>query len=237
MDQLEQHTKSDPLQEYTGFLSTESLDYFSYNDKEISCPDDSVMKVKENQLLARNWKEDDEEIIKIRHELELDVERDLEEEIKDGIYHLALRLHRLHQHRKERTKRESENNIGGRFAKEETYSEVNINIKMEGGTKIEIKETKKNDNKITTRPTSISFNNNSSRTSSSLVSKKAKTIDWVNSLRSGSGPVIMTKKIHGNQASMISSDGGGYGGPRHRLQRGAISVNNDQELLDLGWKF
>ncbi|KAK3011802.1 hypothetical protein RJ639_012503 [Escallonia herrerae] len=38
----------------------------------------------------------------IRGELEMDVERDLDEEIKDGIYHLALQLHRLYQHQKER---------------------------------------------------------------------------------------------------------------------------------------
>lgn len=40
--------------------------------------------------------------LNIFRELEKDVERDLEEEIKDGIYHLALRLHRLYQHQKER---------------------------------------------------------------------------------------------------------------------------------------
>ncbi|KAF4350419.1 hypothetical protein F8388_004667 [Cannabis sativa] len=236
MDQLEeQHTKSDPLLEYSGFLSTESLDYFSNNEKEISWPDDPpMMKVKaENKLLREE--DHDEEIMKIRHELESDVERDLEEEIKEGIYHLALRLHRLHQHRKQRTKRESKNNnnIGGRlFEKEETYSEVNINIKMEGGTKIQIKETKKNDNKITTKPVVNKSYINDSRSSPS--SKKPKKFDWINSLRSDSGPVIMTKKIHGNQASMMSNINHGGGG--HRLHRGAISLNNDREPLDLGWK-
>ena len=43
------------------------------------------------------------EELKIRKELEMDVERDLEAEIKDGIYHLALRLHRLYQHQKKKT--------------------------------------------------------------------------------------------------------------------------------------
>ncbi|XP_050207013.1 uncharacterized protein LOC126656478 [Mercurialis annua] len=69
-----------------------------------------------------------EKEVEIRGELEMDIERDLEQEIKDGIYHLALRLHRLHHHQEKRNK---------------IVSEVNISIKMEGGTKIEIKETKK----------------------------------------------------------------------------------------------
>lgn len=175
------------------------------------------MKVNDNQ--------DEDHIMKIRHELEMDVERDLEEELKEGIYHLALRLHWLYLHRKERTRRESES--GRKFAKEETYTEVNINIKMEGGTKIEIKETKKNDHDHKIGP------KNSSRSLSS--SRASKKFDWVNSLRPDSGPVLMNKKIHGTQATMINDDGGG-GGHRWQRQRGIISVNNDRGPLDLAWK-
>lgn len=183
------------------------------------------MKVNDNNLRV-----EDEEIMKIRHELEMDVERDLEEEIKDGIYHLALRLHRLYQHRKERTKRGTES--GARFSKEETFTEVNINIKMEGRTKIEIKETKKNDDQRELRDHKI---RPQVSTSSRSLSKTSKKFDWVNSLRSDSvGPVLMNKKIHGNQASMMSNEGGR--GHRQQPQRGIISVNNDREPLDLGWK-
>ncbi|KAK3031136.1 hypothetical protein RJ639_035134 [Escallonia herrerae] len=45
------------------------------------------------------------EELQICGELEMNVERGLEEEIKDGIYHFALRLHRLYQHQKERSGR------------------------------------------------------------------------------------------------------------------------------------
>ena len=41
-----------------------------------------------------------EEELKIRSELGMEIERDLEEEIKEGIYHLALRLHRIYIRRK-----------------------------------------------------------------------------------------------------------------------------------------
>ncbi|PON34550.1 hypothetical protein PanWU01x14_343360 [Parasponia andersonii] len=227
MDQLEKHSKSDPILD---FSSTESLE-FLINNKDISWPDDSVMKVNDNHILRG----EEEEIMKIRHELEVDVERDLEEELKEGIYHLALRLNRLYQHRKERTKRENES-AGVKFAQEETFSEVNINIKMEGGTKIEIKETKKNDHhdrQELSRDHKIRPQSSRTRL---LMSRKSKKFDWVNSLRSDSGPVIMNKKIHGSQASMMSNEGGGGVGHRRQLQRGIISVNNDREPLDLGWK-
>ncbi|PON84775.1 hypothetical protein TorRG33x02_194790 [Trema orientale] len=234
MDQLEKHSKSDPILD---FSSTESLEFLS-NNKDISWPDDSVMKVNDNRILRG----EEEEIMKIRHELEVDVERDLEEELKEGIYHLALRLHRLNQHRNERTKRESES-AGVKFAQEETFSEVNINIKMEGGTKIEIKETKKNDHHRHHHDRQELSRDHKNRPQSSrttlLMSRKSKKFDWVNSLRSDSGPVIMNKKIHGSQASMMSNEGGGGGGSgghRRQLQRGIISVNNDREPLDLGWK-
>ncbi|PIM97311.1 hypothetical protein CDL12_30221 [Handroanthus impetiginosus] len=79
------------------------------------------------------------EEVRIREELELDVENDLEEEIKDEIYHLAFKLHRLYQHQKERSLNQQGN------ARKKSLSEVNINIKMEGGTTIQIKEIKKQD--------------------------------------------------------------------------------------------
>lgn len=141
-----------------------------------------------------------DEELKIRQELEMDIERDLEEEIKDGIYHLALRLHRLYQHRKERS------NKGEITSKElETLSEVNISIKMEGGTKVEIKETRKDQalpQKLVRPPSSRSSENSKSLR---FMSTK-KEFNWMNSLRSDSGPVIMHKKIHGSQASLVNDD-------------------------------
>lgn len=162
-----------------------------------------------------------EEELKIRRELEMDIERDLEEEIKGGIYHLALRLHRLYQHRKERSHKSDG----------ETLSEVNINIRMEGGTKVEIKVITKKDQAVPqklVRP-GISSSRSSENPKSVQFMRSKKKFDWVNSLRSDSGPVIVHKKIHGSQASLVSND--------HRRDRGIIiSVNNDPKPLDLGWK-
>ncbi|XP_039062312.1 LOW QUALITY PROTEIN: uncharacterized protein LOC120206795 [Hibiscus syriacus] len=90
-----------------------------------------------------------EEEWRIRGELESEIERDLEEEIKDGIYHLAFRLHRLYQHKRERNA-EGISESGSK--KDKTLSEVNISIKMEGGTRIEIKETKKDQKGQPLRP-------------------------------------------------------------------------------------
>ncbi|XP_062021425.1 uncharacterized protein LOC133737995 [Rosa rugosa] len=117
-----------------------------------------------------------EEELKIRNELEMEVEKDLEEEIKDGICHLALRLHRLYQHQKERS------------ASKLAFCEVNINIQMEGGTKIEIKETKRpapaeREKSFPPRPSSRS----STVRSVMKVGANTKKFDWAKSLRSSGG--------------------------------------------------
>lgn len=118
-----------------------------------------------------------EEELKIRNELEMEVEKDLEEEIKDGLRHLALRLHRLYQHQKERS------------ASKLAFCEVNINIQMEGGTKIEIKETKKpalseREKGLPPRPSSRSSGTMNPVTK---VGTNTKKFDWAKSLRSSGG--------------------------------------------------
>ncbi|KAM3338564.1 hypothetical protein P3S68_030650 [Capsicum galapagoense] len=129
--------------------------------------------------------------MKIRGELERDVERDLEDEIKEGICQLALRLHRLYKHQEERnnTKKAiddhgTRDNARGTSAK--TLSEVNINIKMEGGTKIEIKEIKKE-----ARRRSFKVSSNVQR----MVNTRPPKFDWTQSLRSGPTPVTGYNKI------------------------------------------
>lgn len=85
------------------------------------------------------------EELKIRAELEVYIERDLEEEIKDGICHLALRLQRLYQKQRDRNAREpsASGSKDQSWLKNTTFSEVNITIRMEGGSKIETNEIKK----------------------------------------------------------------------------------------------
>lgn len=75
---------------------------------------------------------------RIRDELEMEIERNLEGEFKDGIYNLALKLRRLYEQRRER-----EESFDVSMRKSKRVLEVNISIKMEGDTKIEITESKK----------------------------------------------------------------------------------------------
>lgn len=111
------------------------------------------------------------EELKIRKELESEIEGELEEEIKDEIFGLAIRLHRLYQHQKERT-----------LGCNKMFSEVNICIKMEGGTKIEIKEMKKMKKNADRR-----VNVMKPMLVSSCIDKndKKKKFNWAESLRSG----------------------------------------------------
>ncbi|XP_058772262.1 uncharacterized protein LOC131646143 [Vicia villosa] len=117
-----------------------------------------------------------EEELKIRSELAMKIEKDLEEEIKEGIYNLARRLNRVFQQRKEREAKEAAfdkvNN------KTRALSKVIINIGIEGGAKIEIKEV----NNKEAKERRCDF-----RPKKSL--KEVKEIDWERSLRRGSSPV------------------------------------------------
>ncbi|BBH05751.1 hypothetical protein Prudu_017235 [Prunus dulcis] len=148
-----------------------------------------------NLINSTAWGLISEEELKIRSEVERDIERDLEEEIKDGICHLALRLHRLYQHQKER-RSSSAAALAARDERkmEKAFCEVNINIKMEGGTKIEIKETKKPappDQKVPNWSGSRSENYAQPFVKMPRNSKK---FDWAKTLRSNVGPVAFTKK-------------------------------------------
>ncbi|KAG5609129.1 hypothetical protein H5410_020410 [Solanum commersonii] len=141
--------------------------------------------------------------MKIRGELERDVERDLEDEIKEGICQLALRLHRLYKHQEERNTRKSIDDHGTRDNTRGTntkaLSEVNINIKMEGGTKIEIKETKKE----ARRPISNKALNNMQR----MVSTRPPKFDWTQSLRSGQTHITGYDKIDTSRKQVTNKNG------------------------------
>ncbi|KAJ7953536.1 Cysteine proteinase [Quillaja saponaria] len=114
----------------------------------------------------------------------MDIERDLEEEIKNGIYQFALRLHRLYQYRKERNAKQAEQSN-----KISTLSEVNISIKMEGGTKIEIKETKKE------APLRSLPRSSRSGTMKELPGPNiGKKFDWVKTLRSTAAPAVANRR-------------------------------------------
>ncbi|KAL0543230.1 hypothetical protein IC582_018320 [Cucumis melo] len=124
-----------------------------------------------------------EEEMKIRREIENEIERDLEEEIKGGIYQQALRLHRLYHHRKNSA------HIKPAAKANKELLEVNISIKMDGGTKMEIRETKKE----APPPESLRPRTSRSNTLSRSV-PEMKRLDWAKSLRSSAAPVPFVGK-------------------------------------------
>ncbi|KAL8251590.1 hypothetical protein R6Q59_035283 [Mikania micrantha] len=144
--------------------------------------------------------------VNIFRELEKDVERDLEEEIKDGIYHLALRLHRLYQHQKERTSKIYEtalseaNTKEQEAAKNKILSELNINIRMENGTKIEIKETKDGITQVSPRRRR-STTVNVTRATGPWNKKK---FNWESTLRSD--PIINKSENSTNKIKSVKKD-------------------------------
>ncbi|KAK6237925.1 hypothetical protein QUC31_003394 [Theobroma cacao] len=197
----------------------------------------SQIRKQENQGAVKS-----EEEWKIRGELESDIERDLEEEIKDGICHLALRLHRLYQRRKERNAKDTSESCD---TKEKTFSEVNISIKMEGGTKIEIKETKKESpdhQKGLPLPPRSSRSNNVQ----GMLGSNGKKFDWAKSLRAGASPAIINRKIGRSDQAKVPSNDRGFC-MNHNLEntRNLVSASGqrkgniglDNKVLELGWKW
>lgn len=186
-----------------------------------------------------------EEELKIRSELEMDIERDLEEEIKDGIYRHALRLHRFYQQQKGRSGKEVPGleTQGRKLMKSnKTLLEVNISIRMEGGSKIEIKETKKESTPEKVRPrTSRSENMQSLQ-----LFPNTKKFDWVKTLRSNAGPVV----IPGRNGSLLQPKPPTNNRCRHlsldlkNARRIGAGATGDQpkvpasidKLLESGWK-
>ncbi|KAG8373422.1 hypothetical protein BUALT_Bualt11G0022600 [Buddleja alternifolia] len=177
------------------------------------------------------------EELKIREELEMDVERDLEEEIKDGIYRLALKLHRLYQHQKERTLNSQSDKQNER---ENLLSEVNINIKMEGGTTIQIKEIKKKEQGIS-RPNSIPrpTPNPAQNVQGKIGPPRMIKFDWEKSLRSGSNPLDINRKTEDKNRDVQGNERGYNINPIANLgsRRGKVDKRIKTGLLEVGWKW
>ncbi|XVF61537.1 hypothetical protein PTKIN_Ptkin08bG0137500 [Pterospermum kingtungense] len=179
-----------------------------------------------------------EEKWKIRGGIENDIDRDSEEEIKEGIYHLALRLHRLYQHKRESDYAHQDISESG-DTKDKTLSEVNISIKMEGGIKIEIKQTKKD-----LPPRSSRSNKINTQLVHGFDGKK---FDWAKSLRAETDSAIIGRKLDRSyQAKIPSTEKGFYMNFNHQNTRrnmvrvpvqrkGNIGLNN--KVLELGWKY
>ena len=200
--------------------------------------------VRNKQVLLGNAISKEEQ--KIRSELEMDIERDLEQEIKDGIYHHALRLHRLYQSRRERNGRE----VSALFETQsqqiknnkKTLLEVNISIKMEGGTKIEIKESNKEAPEKGRPGTSRSEN-----VQAVLMAPKTKKFDWTKTLRSNAGPIVINRQ---NNASLTLARTPSNGHSRYSnlsldtVRRNCtsasgllkIKASGENKIREQGWK-
>lgn len=143
-----------------------------------------------NHLLTMSAEE-----LKIRRELEMDVEKELAAEIKDEICNLSLRLIQLYQQQEERENKEFAQ-IGKHIqvadTKNKALSEVNINIRMQGGTEVEIEEAKKTVRKTSPKPKLSALKSSKlseENTRRRVVSDSRKKFDWVKTLRSGTSSV------------------------------------------------
>lgn len=152
---------------------------------------------------------------KIREELEREIENNLEREIKEGMHGLAMKLHKLHLHRREKSEskitRQSSNQQNKQRRK--IVSEVNINIKMEGGTTIEIKESRKEDRRIP--------NSNPNPNPKQVHNARKIKFDWTQSLRSGSNNSRIESKIEEKKSDKV----------------GNSCATRKVALLELGWKY
>ncbi|KAL7094484.1 hypothetical protein ACP275_11G106200 [Erythranthe tilingii] len=172
------------------------------------------------------------EEVKIREELEMEIEKNLEEEIKEGIYHFALKLHKFYQHQKEKRLKQysscdKPNEQGNFITREKIMSEVNITIKMEGENIIQIKEIKKEDEFGRGNFVPINIIPSNPRHARNVRGKKAPPVartvkfNWTDSLRSGSNVV----KVNPTQ-------------PRRDKNRDKVDVKIKKTgLLEVGWKY
>uniref|UniRef100_A0A7N0V8L6 Uncharacterized protein n=1 Tax=Kalanchoe fedtschenkoi TaxID=63787 RepID=A0A7N0V8L6_KALFE len=122
-----------------------------------------------------------EEEMRIRDELGEEVERGVEDEIKEDMCKLALRLHHLYRQRNEQRRKQGADDKGDGFKnskkKKKVCSELRINIRMlEGAAKIEFKEIKREvaPGKLPTGGSPAAAVSNA----------RAKKFDWTQSLRS-----------------------------------------------------
>ncbi|CAL0314105.1 unnamed protein product [Lupinus luteus] len=171
------------------------------------------------------------EELKIKNELEIEIERYLEEEIKESIYHLALKLHQIYQQRKERKNKEA--------SKSKALSEVNISIRIEGGTNIEIKDINKEVaergySRSTSRPKNVkvanAFRNNK--------------FDWVKNLGGGPRPVSVNmlscrlkskNRILSTDPNVFSKCNKVVSASGKKTWQGKRSVSVEKKL-QLGWR-
>ncbi|KAI4314404.1 hypothetical protein L6164_027317 [Bauhinia variegata] len=168
-------------------------------------------KVKKNNILEASVSAEE---LKIRGEMEKEIEKDLEEEIREGIYHLALRLHRLYQHQKERNVKEASESGYLQDNRSKSISEVTISIRMEEGTKIEIKQAKKEaDERVHPR-------SSRSENVKDVPAFNAKKFDWAKTLRAGSGPAAVDRANYSSK----------------QLFNGKGNATVEKKLLQLGWK-
>lgn len=149
---------------------------------------------------------------KVREELEREVENDLEKEIKDGMYRLAMKLHNLYLHRRER----SEIRLKRRSSRKSYVSEININVKMEGGSKIEIKESKKEGRQNPKPKPKPNSNPDSNLNPKKAYYGRRVKFDWTQSLRSGSDTLSVDSKTEGKKLDKLT---------------------NNTSKLETGWKF
>ncbi|KAL5992624.1 hypothetical protein ACLOJK_013543 [Asimina triloba] len=183
------------------------------------------------------------EELKVRNELEIEVEKDLEEEIKDGICRLALRLHRLYQHQKE-IRGPGFSSMNGNKNQTNAFvgvvTEVNISIRIEADSKMEVSESNKeisNQRRIE----KVKVEGEHGKRLKMGVSS-CKEFDWVRTLRSSgsSSSVAIAKK--NNKGSRQDSESSSCraisqrGRNRNFINEWDERKKREMKLLESGWR-
>lgn len=120
--------------------------------------------------------------------------------------------------------------------KNKTFSELNINIKMDGGTKIEIKEVKKEAHQGDQRPKSAASRPDINV--QKMTGPDTKEFNWAKTLRSRPGPVFVKRKNESSHQAKVLNHGSNVheNAKLNKVIRNYASASVDNKLLELGWK-
>ncbi|KAL6883384.1 hypothetical protein ACP4OV_010798 [Aristida adscensionis] len=118
--------------------------------------------------------------LKIRDELEADIEEDLEREIIDDMCRLARHLQRLYQHKDRREFNGSANNYQLSLSHTENpvLSEVNIRIKLDGQCRIDITKVQQDVAAIQPKSCPESDTEQSDKKQGSMKTKQSHAANW-----------------------------------------------------------
>ncbi|THU60890.1 hypothetical protein C4D60_Mb07t17500 [Musa balbisiana] len=171
----------------------------------------------------------------IRAELETDIERNLEEELKDDICRLTVSLHRLYLHKKDMNDKRTSSNDNST----EVTTVVKITTKTVGEYMMQIYESK------TTALDVVRHCSSRSKATPGRVYGGNKQTEWAKTLLSTRGSTVAAGKKHGSfdrygsgkspNVRPLKKEGRSSCGASSQTSK--PNERNKKKLLELGWKY